>query len=113
MSQEIHPVRPHTRLGILATLMGVAAGFIELVATGVLTVYLRKDPDGTIATVAGLGAWTGAAVALVGLLVSLATMFSQSRRKLFGVTGLLLNGIVVLVFCSLVVGEVISIHGKP
>jgi|ERR1043165_7366375 hypothetical protein len=95
-------IRPHTRLGILATLVGVGAAFIELIAMGVLVVASRKDPDSTLAMLASIGAMLGVGVALMGELLAFGTLFFASKRKLYSVVGLLLNGIVVLSFCSLI-----------
>src|SRR5205085_2518083 len=92
---EVRP--PHTMLGVFASIVGVFAGFLEVVSFIALAL-MRTGADAKAAqTICGVVMLTGVGSAVFGLFLALISMFFYTR-KTFAVLGLLINGLIVLAF---------------
>ncbi|MEK3734009.1 MULTISPECIES: hypothetical protein [Paenibacillus] len=105
--------RKHSRLGIASFILSVITlvGYILLGAMGNTMIEPFITPDGTVLepTQETLEAMTTLAaifmiiifINLVGLILGLAGAFTKQRKRVFGVVGSIINGVIMLTIGSL------------
>jgi hypothetical protein len=91
---------PHSGMGIASFVIALVAGLGSLavfVWAGYVGVTQPDLPDDSpVVMMIGLGMIAGAVLLFAGTVLGIAAMFQASRRKLFAVLGLVLNGLGVL-----------------
>jgi len=103
----------HSRLGIASFVLAIVAvsvmcvDFIIVAAMGgVNPTNLTFNPiDTALSCTAGL-------VAMVGLGLGIAAVVQKNEKKVFGVLGLVFNGLYLLGYCAIVAFNVVRIYGS-
>ncbi|MFS0727254.1 hypothetical protein [Paenibacillus sp. 1P07SE] len=111
--EQGEPYRKQSGLGIASFVIGLLAiiAIIVLSMTTVLSLADTIQPDGTIpeeviasnseAMLAGILLFFSILVSLVGLVLGIVSLFMKNRRKVFGIIGVVLNGLIVFGFGAL------------
>lgn len=105
-------VRPHTKIGMCASLLGVFACFTEMASLVAVQISTSEKKEDTLAIVGGTGMIVGLGLAAVGGFLAFLTFFFPSRRKMYGVIGFLLNGLIILAYVAVRFGAVLQRHGR-
>jgi magnesium-transporting ATPase (P-type) len=105
------PPRPvkHSWLGIASFMLAVLS--IVIISADVLVIwYFRKNESmQSFATIDTILTFLTAILALVGLGLGITAVVRKSKRSLFGVLGLALNGLFLLVICIFYTISVIAL----
>jgi len=125
-SGAFHPINEHDQdpyhnrkqsgLGIASFIIGLLCiiGIIALSMTTVVSLTDAIQPDGTLpdteelassseVIIAGILMLFTILISLVGLVLGIVSLFMKNRRKVFGIIGVVLNGLLVVGFGGLMV----------
>ena len=100
--------RRHSGLGIASFVLALAVGFGEFVLVGIAGFMELNTPGGIdeespVAILLGLLLFGGLAVAFVGLVLGIAGIIQGNRKHVFGILGVIFNGLILLGVLGLMV----------
>ncbi|HLX59976.1 MAG TPA: hypothetical protein VKX17_01720 [Planctomycetota bacterium] len=97
------PVRPHSKIGKLSTLLGALALLMVTGSVAAVVLSSSEKKIDALSVAGGVGMLIALGVSGAGALLSLASLLFSSR-KVFGVIGLILNGAIILAYLVLTFG---------
>jgi len=104
-----YPENKHSGMGVASFIIGLGIGLLELamvIAAAVMESQAGPsglDEKSPAAIILGLVLLTGLLVALLGAGLGAAACLQANRKKIFGILGILINGMILLVVVGLMV----------
>ncbi|MBN2022695.1 MAG: hypothetical protein JW809_07855 [Pirellulales bacterium] len=107
------PRERHSRLGIASFVLALLSGFAIVAAFSAIFVMAidapQRRPDTLFALAIGTTILASMAVSFVGLALGIASVVQSTRKRVFGILGLVFNTILFFAMCGIMaIGFVVS-----
>lgn len=92
---------PQSGFGIASFLIAIVVGIVEIVGIVAAAVLVADNPvaaqqESPEMMAAGCAICSGVALSILGGILGIVAVLQQNRKKVFGILGLVINGLVVL-----------------